>query len=213
MIRTDVVKLSVIKGFAYREKLASGGFGIVILRKDAAQPGIASVSKTSGEPVPAANTPKKLYPQEAFAEAVSLTAGLPYRKQGAVRIKGEKAASDPVPKETAPEEVVVDSADYIKIVAKYTDKAGKLSYELLNKDMIKFAHSSSTVRKMIEEGAKPKDISLYVVGTKFRGITRNAKLSDAQVKEITDLLDGVSPKGVLKEFNAELRRALKSGRK
>ncbi len=213
MIRTDVVKLSVIKGFAYREKLKSGGFGVVIIRKDAAQPGIASVSKTSGEPVPAANTPKKYYPQEAFKEAVELTAGLPYRKQGAVSIKGEKAASAPAPKETAPEEVVVDSADYIKIVEKYTDKTGKLSYDLLNKDMIRFAHSSSVVRTMIGEGAKPKDISSYVVGAKFRSISGNSKLTDAQVKEITDLLDGVSPKGVLKEFNAEIRRSLKNDKK
>ena len=51
MIRTNVVTLSVIKAIAYRQKLPAGGSRIVIIRADSAQPGIASVSKTSGEPV------------------------------------------------------------------------------------------------------------------------------------------------------------------
>lgn len=69
--------------------------------------------------------------------------------------------------------MVVSSSEYLKVVEKYTDKDGKLSYPLLNKDMIKFAHASSIVRKMIEEGAKPKEISSYVIGAKFRNVTGN----------------------------------------
>ena len=210
MIRTNVVILTVIKGVAYRQKLMTGGSGIVIIRENASQPGIASISKTSGEPIPAANTPKKLYPQEAFKEAIALTAGLPYRKQGGVQLKDELVSEEPAPKETAPEEVVVSSAEYLKIVEKYTDKTGKLSYTLLNKDMIKFAHSSSVVRTMITEGAKPKEISDYVIVSKFRTITGNGKLTGAQVKKMVELLDEVSPKGVFKEFNDEIRRSLKA---
>lgn len=51
MIRTNVVLLSVIKAVAYRQKLMTGGSGIVIIRGDASQPGIASISKTSGEAI------------------------------------------------------------------------------------------------------------------------------------------------------------------
>ena len=213
MIRTNVVDLSVIKAVAYRQRLKDGGAGIVIVREDSTQPGIALISKTSGEPVPAHNTPKKLFSQEAFKEAIALTAGLPYRKLGSVQLKGgapvqpEQAEAE---EEALPEAVVVDSAEYRKVVDKYTDKTGKLSYALLNKDMIKFAHSSSIVRKMLDAGEKQKTISLYVVGTKFRNITGNAKLTDAQVQKIVELLDEVSPKGVLKEFNDELRRSLKA---
>ena len=213
MIRTDIVVLSVIKGVAYRQKLPSGGSGVVIIREDAAQPGIASISKTSGEAIPAANTPKKLYPQEAFNEAIALTAGLPYKKQGSVKLNGESISEEPAPKEEEPEDVIVNSDEYLKIVAKYTDKTGKLSYTLLNKDMIKFAHCSSIVRKMIGEGAKAKDIVRYVVGAKFRSITRNADLTDAQIQKMIDLLDEVSPKGALKEFNEEIRRSLKAQKK
>ena len=103
----------------------------------------------------------------------------------------------------------MNSAEYQKIVDAYTDKKGKLSYALLNKDMIKFAHSSSVARSMVEEKASVDDICLYVVGTKFRGITKNRKLSDEQVLKMVDLLDEVSPKGVLTEFKEELRKSLK----
>ena len=210
MVRTNVVTLSVIKGIAYRQKLPAGGSGIVILREDAAQPGIASISKTSGEAIPAVNTPKKLYPQEAFQEAITLTAGLPYKKQGSVQLKGEPLADETAPEEIIEEEAVVDSAEYQMIVDQYTDRNGKLSYELLNKDMIKFARSSSRVRKMIEAGESVDAIRLYTVGAKFRNITGNDDLTDAQILKMVELLDEVSPKGVFKEFDNEIIRGLRN---
>ena len=103
-------------------------------------------------------------------------------------------------------ERVANSEEYRMIVDHYTDKDGKLSYDLLNKDMIKFSHSSSKVRKMLEEGKSEEEIRLYVVGTKFRNITGNKDLSDEQILKMVELLDEISPKGVFKEFNEELRR-------
>ena len=209
MIRTSIVELSVIEGFAYRRKLPSGGSGIVIIRKGVDQPGIASISKTSGEAIPASNTPKKKYPQEAFQEAMALTSGLPYRKLGSVTLTEEKIVEEPVPAAEKAEESVVDSAEYQKVVEKYLDKDGKLSYALINKDMIRFANSSGIVRRMETEGRSLEDIRLYVVGTKLRNITGNKKLTDEQVLKMTELLDEVSPKGVLREFNEEILRGLK----
>ena len=210
MIRTKVVNLGKIKGIAFRQKLPSGGSGIVILREGVAQPGIASISKTSGEAIPTANTPVDVYPQDVFKEAMELTVGLPYKKLGKVQLNEEISVEEPAEKQA--EEVVVDSEEYAKIVEKYTDKNGKLSYDLLNKDMIKFAYSSSIVRKMIEEGENDDKIRLYIAGTKFHKITGNPELTDAQVLKIIELLDEVSPKGVFKEFNEELRK-MKAGKK
>ncbi len=209
MIRTETVKLTTLQATAYRQKLTSGGAGIVILRSDFAQPGIASISKTSGQAIPTANTPKEMYPMEAFQEAIELTGGLPYKKR-----KAPSAAVLPTEeKEPTPEikelEVLVDGADYGKILEAYTDKKGKLSYALLNKDLIKFIHSSSVARSMIAEKAPEEKICLYAVGSKFRGITGNHKLTDDQVLKIVALLDEVSPKGVLTEFMDEVRKGLK----
>ena len=204
MIRTSSVKLTTLPAVAYREKLAKGGSGIVIVRSDATQPGIASISKTSGEPIPSANTSADLYPVEAFKEAMELTAGMPYRKQGK-----PKPVLIEVPEEEVPEiEVVVDSSEYQKLVDAYTDKDGRLSYALLNKELIQFAHSSEMVNRMLAAGEDEEAIRLYVVGTKFRNVTGNKDLTDEQVLKMAELLDEVSPKGVFKELNAELRGRL-----
>ena len=62
MIRTETVTLTIIPAVAYRQKLTAGGSGIVILRKNAKQPGIASISKTSGEAILSQNINEKYYP-------------------------------------------------------------------------------------------------------------------------------------------------------
>jgi hypothetical protein len=208
----------VIPATAYRQKLRDGGSGIVILRSDCRQPGIASISKSSEEAIPAANTPKDFYPQEAFDEAISLTSGMPYNKRKApapteVVIEVPEETLQAISEEdAAPEnkdpvaEVVIDSSDYQKILDAYTDKDGKFSYSLLNKDMIKFAYNSSTVRAMTAENVPTENITLYVAGSKFRSITGNNKLSDEEVLKIIELLDDVSPKGVFREFNEDIRQ-------
>ena len=209
MIRTSSVKLTTLPAVAYREKLAKGGSGIVIVRSDATQPGIASISKTSGEPIPSANASADLYPLEAFKEAMERTAGMPYRKQGK-----PKPVLIEVPEEEVPEiEVVVDSSEYQAVVDAYTDKSGKLSYALLNKDLIQFVHRSSVARRMIAAGEPEEAIRAYAVGAKFRTITGNGDLTDEQALKMAELLDEVSPKGVFKELNAEIRTKLGKGKK
>ena len=210
MIRTDVVKLTVISAVAFRQKLQAGGSGVTILRYDVQQPGIASISKTSGDPILTVNTPKDLYPVEAFKEALRLTAGMPYSKRGQAKVEKEtQAVVDAAPEpeeEVTPDDPVVDSRDYQKVVAKYTDKNGKLSYELLNRDLIKFAHSSSKVREMIEDGVSTKKIRTYIITAKFRSVTGSKMLTEEQAMKIGELLDEVSPKSVFKALDAELRQ-------
>ena len=209
MIRTDIVNLTVIKAIAFRQKLNAGGSGITILSYDTEQPGIASISKTSGKPIPAANCPLDKYPAEAFEEAIKLTAAMPYKKRGSVRLD-RKAVKEEIPdvpvEEETEEEIVIDSSEYQKLVDAYTDKNGKLSYDLLNKDLIRFAHSSKIVRAMIEEGESLKAIRTYIISTKFRNVTGNRKLTEKQVLKMGELLDEVSPKSVFKMLDGELRK-------
>lgn len=208
MIRTEVVNLTVIQAVAFRQKLTVGGAGITILRYDAEQPGIASISKTSGDAIPTANTPADLYPMAAFKEAIQLTAGMPYRKRGGVRLnrKAVEETAPEAPEEAAEEEIVIDSGEYQKLVDKYTDRNGKLSYELLNRDLIRFVHASKTVKTMLEEGVSNKKIRAYIVSSKFRTVIGSKKLTEAQALKMADLLDEVSPKSVFKALDGELRR-------
>ncbi len=207
MIRTNVVKLTVLSAVAYRQKLRAGDVGVIIVRPDVKQPGIASISKKTGEAVPTVNTPVKYYPAEAFKEAMELTNGLPFRRQGNVKVT-EDMFVDPVEETNEEAEIVVDSADYQKIIDKYTDKNGKFSYDLFNKDLIQFAHRSSIVKDMIADKKSNKEIAAYIVHNKIRNITGNDNLTDAEVDKIMELLDEVSPKGVIKDLNADIRQTL-----
>ena len=209
MIRTNFVSLCTCNGVAYREKLPAGGSRVVILEVGVKQPGIAEISKTSGEPIPAKRNPKNQYSLESFQEAIELTAGLPYSNQKPMKLNGRKAVEiqEPAASEApAAEEALVDSEAYQKIVQHYTDKKGRLSYDLLNKEMIKSANSSSVVRKMLEEGEGVDGVAQYVAGGRFRNIAEDSDLSDEDVAAIIELLDEVSPRGIFKEFNEEMRR-------
>ena len=214
MIRTKAVKLSVIPAIAFRQKLQAGGSGITILRSDVKQPGIASISNSTGEAIPNKQTDLQKYPLEAFKEAMDLTRGLPYKKQKNVKadekiFMEEHKDDDKLPEE----EIIIDSAEYQKIIDRYSDKSGKLSYDLMNKDFIRFAKSSSVVRDMIAEGKKEAPIRNYIISNKIKNITGNDKLSSKELKKIVELLDEVSPKGVYKELNNEIRRMLSANKK
>ena len=214
MIRTNVVKLTVIPAMAFRQKLQAGGSGITILRADYKQPGIASISNRTGEPIPTVNTNIKKYPLEAFKEAMDLTRGMPYRKQGNVKVTKdmllEEAKDEP---ENPEDEVIIDSNEYQKIVDHYSDKNGKLSYDLMNKDFIKFAKSSKIVKDMIAEKKSAASIRNYVVSNKFKNISGNHDLTSKQLKKITELLDEANPKHVYKEFNAEIHKMLSANKR
>ena len=206
MIRTNVVELTTIPAVAYRQKLPAGGSGVTICRYGEKQCGIASVSTRSGKAIPADNTPLELYPPEAFEEALALTRGLPYKRAGKVTVL-KKSFKEQEPK-AAEEEPPVDMAAYDMLTARYTDKTGKLSYELISKDLIKLLKSSSVARGLVAEQASPAKIRNYVVGAKFRDVTGNKELTDRQVKQLADLLDNVYAKGIFTDLNAEIHKAL-----
>ena len=205
MIRTNVVKLDTMQAFAYRQKLKAGDVCIVIVKPDVQQPGMAGISRKTGEPVLTKNTDPKKFLPEAFMEAYEKTVGMPYRKQGSIKVTKEMFV-EPEP-EKEPEEIKLNEAAYQKIVDHYVDKNGLLSYDVINSEMIKFLKSSSIVRKMIAEGEKATDIRDYIVANKFRNIAEE-DLSDGEIKLIVELLDEASPKGVFKELNSEIRKDL-----
>ena len=204
MIRTNIVKLTTLQAMAYRQKLKAGDIGIVIVRPDKSQPGIAAVNKKTGELTLLKNINEKDFPIEAFKEAMELTYGMPFKKQGRIKVTKEMFV-EPVNEE---EEITINEAAYQKILDHYTDKNGKLSYSLINKEMIKFAKSSSIVRDMIADGKSAGNIRDYITYNKFRNIAGDLNMPDKEVGKIIELLDETDPKGIFKELNSELRKML-----
>lgn len=224
MIRTNSVTLTTLpNAIAYRRKSPSGGAAIVVVRADEPQPGIATISKTSGAPIVMDNTPAEAYPITAFEEAIELTAGMPYRKQGkpaapqiTTTIPDDLPADVPANDGELAEkdaEVIIDSDEYQRLVDAFTDKKGCLSYDLMNKEMIQFAHKSEMVARMVGAGESEEAIVDYVVCTKFRNATGNKDLTDEQVAAMATLIDEVSPKGAFKELKAKVRSMLREAKR
>jgi len=209
MLRTKAVKLTVIPAMAFRVKLPDGP-SITIQRADTRQPGIASISKTSGDPIISSNTDLKAYPPEAFKEAMILTNGLPYKRQKGIKVDKAMFKNK---KEEVIEEITFEQIDLQKIIETYSDKTGKFSYDLLNKDLIRFAKRSTVVKDMIAENRSSAKIRDYIVCHKFRNISENHDLSEKQVKKMTEHLDEIYGKGIYKELNSEIRKMLAANKK
>jgi len=218
MIRTKLVELSTIEAVAYRRKLGSGNSGVVVMRYDSAQPGLASLNKRSGEPDPAANVNMEMFPLEAFKEALELTSGMPYARRGAVKLEQQPAAdagaqTQPDAEQDTPEAVAtVSSSEYAAIVSAYTSKKGDLSYDLLNKDFIQFAKSNRFVADMVAQRASLDDIVDHIVMAKLQSITGNSKLTTDQTRLIVEMLDEVSPRHVFRGLKHEIRKMLGASR-
>jgi hypothetical protein len=93
-------------------------------------------------------------------------------------------------------------------VKAYTNRKGELSYELLNKALIKAAHANPFVATMVHQGASLEEISNHVVRANFESVSGNSHLSEAEVNSIISLLDEVSPRSVIREFNDEIRKMI-----
>ena len=212
MIRTSAVELTTIQALAYRQKLKAGDAGIVILRPDVKQPGMATISKKTGEPVLAATTNKDQYPLEAFREAIALTNGMPFKKQSNIKVTAQTFAEPELPEEEDDfVEINVEALD--RITEHYTDKNGRMSYDLVNKELIRFAKSSSIVRNMIDEGRSVNEIRDYIILNKFRNIAGNDGLSDKEVFKIAEVIDGIDSQGMFNQHNSELRKMLAKNKK
>ena len=108
----------------------------------------------------------------------------------------------------------MDIRDYCNAIkALYTDKTGKFNADLLNKALIKFAHTSSRVRAMTANKESAEDIRNYVVGTKFRHLLGNRMLTDEEILAIAGELDAESHKGLFKALNEDIRQRLNAGKK
>jgi hypothetical protein len=217
VIRTRLVELSSLEATAYRQKLGNGRSGVVILRNDTPQPGLALLNRNTGDPDPAPNMPADLFPLEAFKEALELTSGLPYSSRGKVRHgpAGKQGISEQTveaameEQESAPEDLAtVASADYAAIVKAYTNRKGELSYDLLNKNLIQAARSNPFVAEMVARKASLEEVRDHVVLANFQAVSGNRSLGLVEMHRIVDLLDEVSPRSVLRDLNDEIRRML-----
>jgi len=211
IIRTTAVELAAIPAIAYKQKLSSGGAGIKIFRLDRDAAAVFTIDRRSGEALPYGKTDADLFPDEAVAEALEATSGLPYSARGKLNITVfEKKTDAEDVTETETEKVdMVDSDEYKAIIARYANEKGKLNYSLMNKDFIQFASKSKVVGDMVAAKAPVDAIVLFIVKSRATFLSnKKESLDDSEVAALIETLDEIDPRSAFKELTAYLKRLL-----
>jgi len=208
MIRTEIVKLNSMTGLAYKQKLTAGGTGLAIITPN--DRAAFSINKRDGSVVPYGEVDAITFTGEVIEEALELTKGLPYRRLGKVTKVYDDSHCDETSAELETEDdepsvCVIASKEYAGFIKEYTDKNGKFSYQLMNRDLMKFADRSSVVDNMVSEGESGDAILRYIVRSKVVSIARTKAVEDAFLTTFIETFDSMNTRSAFKELNAHIR--------
>jgi len=211
MIRTEVVKIASINALAYKQKLVAGGAGVTIITPD--DKAVFTINKRNGTVVPYGQVNNEVFTAAIVNEVLELTKGMSYKRLGNITkvYADNKCDEDPVDLETGDAKMdidVVSSAEYKAFLAKYTDKANRFSYQLMNKDLMQFAAKSSVVGKMLAEKGDVDEIVRYIVKSKAADLSNTKGMSAAMLDVFMETFDSMNTRSAFKEVKAYLRGKL-----
>jgi hypothetical protein len=216
MIRTEAVQMTTIQGVSFKQKLTAGGAGITIITAD--EKAVFTINKRDGSCVPFGIVDGNLFTSAVIDEALSLTQGLPYKRMGTISKvypdnRFDETSVELEDKDEKAEIDVMASVEYKEFIAQYTDKNGKFSYQLMNKELMQFAGRSSIVRRMLDEKDSVDNIVRYIVKSKAADLARNRGMEDDMLTAFIDTLDSMDTRSVFKELTAYLRSRMSRKRR
>ena len=208
MIRTEVQRMTTINGLSFKQKLKAGGTGITIVTPN--DRAVFTINKRDGTCVPFGNVNSDVFNKDVINEALDLTKGIPYRRLGKISKVYPDTHCDEssVELETEDEKVEIDvvaSAEYREFIAQYTDKNGKFSYRLMNKELMQFAARSSVVRKKLEDKENADEIVRYIVKSKAADLTHSRGMEEEMLTAFIDTFDSMDTRSAFKELKSYLR--------
>jgi len=210
MIRTEIVRLKTLDAIAYKVKLPAGGSGITLANESG--DATFTINKRNGEflPYKLENTFSlgDAGIEAALKEALAATRSLPFGLRGPVKYTEGKIAEetqDEAKDVTGDEKFVVLSSAYKAILAKYTDKNGKFSYTLMNKDMIQFASKSKIVSDMIAAKIDTEQIVVHIVNNRVSELNRGRSPAEGFICELVEILDDMDTRSAFKELRKWIR--------
>ena len=211
MIRTEAVKTKTIPAMAFKQKLTAGGAGITIITPD--DRAVFTINKRDNSCVPYGKVDAKVFTQDVIDEVLELTKGLPYRRLGKItkvhvnKPCEESAAELEVEDEKADINIIA-SAEYAAFIEKYSDKKGRFSHQLMNKELMQFAAKSGVVSKKLAEKESVDFIVRYVVRSKAAILAKNREMDDEMLTAFIETIDSICTRSAFKELNAYLRSRL-----
>ena len=208
MIRTEAVQMTAIKGLAFKQKLTAGGAGITIVTPD--DKAVFTINKRDGSCVPYSTANSGAFTAAVIDEALELTRGLPYKRLGNIsKVYADNHCDvSPVEQELEDDKADIDvvaSMEYREFIAQYTDKNGRFSYQLMNKELMQFAARSSVVRKKLAEKEGTDSVIRYIVKSKAADLTRNRGMDDEVLTAFIDTLNSMESRSAFKELTSYLR--------
>jgi len=211
MIRTEAVKTTTIPGMAFRQKLQAGGTGITIITPH--ERATFTVNKRDGSCVPYGKVNEKVFTENVIKEVLELTMGLPYRRLGSItKVHVNKPCEEsPVEHEVDDEKADIDiisSAEYAAFIEKFSDKKGRFSHQLMNKELMQFAAKSGVVNKKLMMKENTDMIVRYVVRSKAAKLARRKEMDDDTLTAFIETIDSICTRSAFKELNAYLRDRL-----
>ena len=211
MIRTEAVKTATIPGMAFRQKLQAGGTGITIITPH--ERATFTVNKRDGSCVPYGKVNEKVFTESVIKEVLDLTMGLPYRRLGSItKVHVNKPCEEsPVEHEVDDEKADIDiisSAEYAAFIEKFSDKKGRFSHQLMNKELMQFAAKSGVVNKKLAMKEDTEMILRYVVRSKAAKLARRKEMDDDTLTAFIETIDSICTRSAFKELNAYLRDRL-----
>ena len=87
----------------------------------------------------------------------------------------------------------------------YTDKNEKFSYQLMNRDLMKFADRSSIVGAMVASADSGDKIMRYIVRSKAVSLAGTKGIDDEFLSAFIETFDSMNTRSAFKELNAHIR--------
>ena len=211
MIRTEAVKTTTIPGMAFRQKLQAGGTGITIITPH--ERATFTVNKRDGSCVPFGKVNEKVFTESVIKEVLDLTMGLPYRRLGTITKVHVNKPCEESPVEHEVDDVkadidIISSAEYAAFIEKFSDKKGRFSHQLMNKELMQFAAKSGVVNKKLAMKENTDMIVRYVVRSKAAKLARRKEMDDDTLTAFIETIDSICTRSAFKELNAYLRDRL-----
>ena len=212
LIRTEAVKTTLIGGLAYKQKLMSGGAGLTIMTPD--DKAVFTINKRDGACVPFGQVNFDIFTDEIIKEALELTRGLHYKRAGKITQVYADTNCDETPVELETDDAkndidVLASVEYNEFIMQYTDKNGKFSYQLMNKEFMQFAARSSVVKGMLADKYRVEAIVKYIVKSRAADLAKNKGMDDDMLDAFIETLDSMNTRSAFKELNSYLRGRMK----
>jgi len=208
MIRTVTVKLNSLAGLAYKQKLVAGGAGLAIITPG--ERAAYTINKRDGKAVPYGPVNEIVFTDAVVNEALEATRGLPFKRLGKVTKVYDDIHCDESPAELEtdddkPSIDVVGSKAYLEFIMEYTDNKGQFSYQLMNRDLMKFANRSRVVGDMFAAAESDVKIMRYIVRSKAVGLAGIKSMDDDFLVAFINTFDSMNTRSAFKELNAHIR--------